>query len=275
MSKPLWILDRYLLERSRPESGVSFAEALVSVGCDVSLHSFSPQTRSVEGEFPELTNRPVVAYGSFPFVKRVLASREQGVLRPGSFARIENLAYSVFSAYMGNLLLNSDFTILPFGELARRGSNGRNVFIRPNKVTKSFTGFKVTPEEFDREVRLLSTLSRVSPEELVVVASAKEIELECRYVICDGRVVAGSTYGWEDCHVPTAKTDPRCDRVAEQVAALEWQADTAYTCDVAVSCGVARVVELNSFSCAGLYACDTVAVAKAVTSCAVEEYGFG
>lgn len=268
---PVWILDNYLLERSVPEHGPSFPDALTQAGCDAISLSFDPRSRQLVGALPDLIGRPVLAYGSFAFVKHILALNPPP--RPGSYMQVENLSFHRFAAHLGDLLLNDDFNILPFGELKRRGSPERNVFVRPDRVTKSFTGFAITPDRFEYEMSCLDRLSGVGAEELVVVASAKLIDQECRYVVADGKIVAKSTYGWVEGFVPSTTTDPRCDAIAEEVAGRDWQPDTVYTCDIALSAGRARVVELNSFSCSGLYACDTAAVARAVTACIVEEYG--
>lgn len=271
--KPLWILDNYLLERSTPESSPSFATALTGAGCDVSEHSFDPRGRKLTGNLPDVADRPVMAYGSYAFVRHVLSSAAPTVPRPGSYMQIENLSFHRFAAHLGDLLLNDDFHILPFGELKRRPSPTGDVFVRPDRVTKSFTGFLVKAGSFEYEMSCLDRLSGVGPEELIVIASAKPIDLECRYVIADGTVVAKSTYGWEEGFVPSAATDTRCDVIAREVAGRDWQPDTVYTCDVALSGDRARVVELNSFSCSGLYACDTVAVAEAVSACIADEFG--
>lgn len=272
--RPLWILDTYLLERSTPTLGPSFAEAVALAGCDVSVHSWDTGARKPSTDFPAMDGRPVIGYGSFAFVKHMLATAK-GAARPGSYARTENLAFHAFAAHVGDLLLNDDFHILPFGELARRAAPARDIFVRPDRVTKSFTGFAVSPENYAFEIGCLDRVTRVGKEELVVVADAKRIDLECRYVIADGQVVAGSTYGWEDDFRPSPATDPRCDAVAREMAGREWQPDTVYTCDVGICEGRARIVELNSFSCAGLYACNTRAVAEAVTACMRDEYGLG
>jgi hypothetical protein len=271
--KPLWVLDNYLLERSTPECGLSLPKALEASGCDISLHSFDPKLRRLEGDLPEnLYSRPVLVYGSYSFVRRVLSANEAS-LQPGSYMRVENLSFHRFSAHIGDLILNDDFYLLPFGELKRRAAPQHDIFIRPDRVTKSFTGFTVKSTAFNHEMSYLQSALNVGLEELVVIASAKPIEMESRYVVAEGRIVAKSTYGWADDFVPSAMTDPRCDEIATEVASRDWQPDTVYTCDVALSGGRARVVELNSFSCSGLYACDTSAVAKAVTAAMIEEFG--
>jgi hypothetical protein len=271
--KPLWLLDSYLLERSVPESGQLFQSALLAAGCDVSTFSYDPRKRLLSGSLPDLSGRPVMTYGSYAFVRHVLAAVAPTLPCPGSFMRTDDLAFHRFAAHIGDLLLSDDFHLLPFAELKRRPPPDRDVFVRPDKVTKSFTGFRIPADAFEFEIGCLDRVARVGADELVVIANVKPIDLECRYVIADGKVVAKSTYGWDESFVPSTRTDARCDAVALEVARRDWQPDTVYTCDVALTEGRGRVVELNSFSCSGLYACDTDAVAKAVTASIVEEYG--
>ena len=270
-----WILDDYLLSRSVPVGAPPFPDALVSAGCTVTAHSFDPRTRSISPAPAEYdADAPAVVYGSFPFVRHVL-SLAPGRLRPGAFMRLEEHSFHRFAAHHGDLLLNGDFHMLPFGELRRRAPPADPVFLRPDRVTKSFTGFVIDPADYAFEISCLERNGGIQPEELVIVAPAREIETECRFVIADGAVVAGSTYGWADGFKPSPDTPGICRDLAVEVAGRQWQPDTVYTCDVAVSEGRARLVELNCFSCSGLYACDTGAVAEAVTACALDEYGGG
>jgi hypothetical protein len=269
-----WILDRYLLERSTPENGVTFVDALHAIGCETVVVGFDPRTRRTDVEIPQWTDQCVVAYGSIPLLRQL--SKERPGWAPGSYFRPKSVDYASIGGHIGHLLLNEDFTILPFGEARRRGHGGRALFIRPESATKSFTGFSVAPDMFEFEMKCLETQSHVSPSELVVLAQAREIVSEARFVIVDGKVVAWSTYSFDDRAVPSAAVDPRCAAVAREVATNSWQPDTAYVCDVALAVvaglEVAKVVELNSFSAAGLYACDTATVALAVTRAAWSEH---
>lgn len=105
------------------------------------------------------------------------------------------------------------------------------------------------------------------------MAIEKPIKAEFRYVIVNRQVVAKSEYRWDDVLDVRIDTHPNCDVVAEQVAKAEWQADSVYVCDVALlPDDSARVIELNAFSSSGLYACDTLAVAKAVSAAALREF---
>lgn len=275
-----WIVDQYMLDLAAERGCGSIAEAVLRAGMDVHVVT-SEGHMSREIELPAWDGRCVVLYGSFRFVRRVerqLKAACRPPLLPGAFARVENLSYSTFGAHLGDILLNDDFVILPFGEFRRRrmrGWGGR-CFLRPDAVTKSFAGMVVAEADFEHEMNSLQKLQHVMPEDLVVAASARDIRRETRFVIVDGEVVSGSTYGWNGNGDIGLPVDEESFALARDVAARGWQPDRAYTCDIALveDAGElkARLIELNSFSCAGLYACDLDRVVTAVSAAAQDEW---
>jgi hypothetical protein len=58
------------------------------------------------------------------------------------------------------------------------------------------------------------------------------------------------------------------DFAAQALAATPWRPDEVFMLDVCESGDGLRIVELNSFSCSGLYACDLPAVVAAVSEAA-------
>lgn len=275
-----WIVDQYMLDLSADRGCGSIADAIRNAGFEVHVaSSVSPLKGSVD--LPNWKGRPVVLYGSFRFVRQIERQmRGSGAepCLPGAFANVANLSYSAFGSWLGDLMLNDDFVILPFAEFRRRGlaSWGGRCFLRPNAVTKSFTGTVIDEEGFAAEVNALEKLQNVMPDDLVVAAAARAIKRETRFVIVDGEVVAGSTYGWNGNADIGHPLDEQSIALAREVASREWQPDRAYTCDVALTeiggQTVARLVELNSFSCAGLYACDLDKVVRAVSAAAMDEW---
>jgi hypothetical protein len=275
-----WIIDQYMLDLSSERGCGSIAEAVRRAGIDIHVIA-SDGHMSHEMVPPAWDGRCAVLYGSFRFVRRVerqLKAAGRPSLLPGAFARVENLSYSTFGAHLGDLLLNDDFVILPFGEFRRRrmGGWGGRCFLRPDAVTKSFAGMVVSEADFDHEMNSLEKLQHVMPEDLVVAASARNIRRETRFVVVDGEVVSGSTYGWNGNGDIGLPIDDASIALAREVASRGWQPDRAYTCDVALVEAAgdlkARLIELNSFSCAGLYGCDLDAVVAAVSAAAQDEW---
>lgn len=273
--KAQWLTDTMLTDRTKGMSGFpTIAEAAAELGFPVY------QTVWKKGEPRPDANIPfedgcVVAYGTHQFVKQAV-KHYAGRWQPGAFSRTERHAYSVFSAHIGDLLLNDDFIILPFGEVLRRGfaEFGDAYFIKPDAVTKAFTGFVMRRDNFQTELTTMREKHVVDDELLCVVARPREIEAEFRFVVADREVVTGSQYRWDD--RPDIRLDilPVCLEMAQEVARRPWQPDRCYTCDVALIDGrtKARVVELNTFSSSGLYACDTRKIVEAVSAAALKEY---
>lgn len=268
-----WLIDTYMLDRGGPTGFPTLAEAVREAGHRVHLTTYDPKLGTLPDGIPFGEGECVIAYGSHQFIKRVEKHFGSWWV-PCAYHRVSTLSYGAYAPYLGDLLLNDDFVILPFAEMVRRrtaGWNG-NVFIRPNAVTKDFTGFSIPEERFDQEINALQQLARPDPDLLVVVASAKPIDAEFRFVIADRQVVTGSEYRWDGRLDIRRDVHPVCEALAWEVARRDWQADTVYVCDVALVEGRGRVLELNTFSAAGLYACDTREVARQVSAAAWREF---
>jgi hypothetical protein len=264
-----------LTDRAKGVTGFpTIAEAAAELGYPVY------QTKWERGSTRPDPNIPfeegcVVTYGTHPFVRQI-AHHYAGRWQPGAYSRVANHAFSTFAAYIGDLLLSDDFVLLPFGEVIRRGFDafGDAYFIKPDSKIKAFTGFVMTREKYQTELTTLRDKSAIEDDLICVVARPRAIEAEFRFVIADREVVTGSQYRWDD--RPDIRLDilPVCVEMAQEVARRPWQPDRCYTCDVALVDGGtrARVVELNTFSSSGLYACDTRKIVEAVSAASYREY---
>lgn len=146
------------------------------------------------------------------------------------------------------------------------------IFIRPNSGFKTFAGTPIKYGELDDEINSLDQLSSVMDETMIMVAPAQKIQGEFRFVIADGKVIAGSEYRWDGKLDIRRDWTPECEELAQRVASHPWQIDIAYTCDVALLEDSVKLVELNGFSCAGLYACDLDKVVQGVSEAAIREF---
>lgn len=124
----------------------------------------------------------------------------------------------------------------------------------------------------DLDIDSLDKLSAVMDETMIMVAPAQNIQGEFRFVVANGRVIAGSEYRWDGKLDIRRDWTPECEELAQRVASHPWQIDIAYTCDVALLEDSVKLVELNGFSCAGLYACDLDKVVQGVSEAAIREF---
>jgi hypothetical protein len=167
--------------------------------------------------------------------------------------------------------------MMPVGDLSRRwdqlttsfsrtgGIFNWPFFVRPDSGAKPFTGFVVEP---NGRRKIESLIQSIGPETLVVVAPKKNITAEWRYVVCDGKIVAGSRY------LPDESADYHdlSFRLAEVIASQEWQPDRCYTVDIVQHDGRVYLLEINSFSCASFYSCDLASIVNFASLAAEKEW---
>lgn len=231
---------------------------------------------SLSGALSECKSHPVVVIGSIAFCRH--ASRTLSVT-PGVYYSDERFRCSHYMPLIGaEYLLNPAPVWVP-GSMLRYsfeyylGLLGvSEVFIRPDAGSKVFPGQVIKLSSWEAEFNSLDRLSGLTDQTLVMISPVKKIDAEYRFVIVAGKVVCGSQYMAHGELDVSPLVDEDCLKLAEKIAQCSYQVDTAYTCDVALSEGVSKVVELNAFSTSGLYACDRMAAYRAVASAAVLEF---
>lgn len=269
--KPCWLVDEILTER-RYECGYPTIDvAAAELGFDVYKTKYVPFSTEPDPKIPFGKGACVITHGTVQFCSQI--DKHYGAKWcPGTYFNRNVKSFSLFASHYGDLMLNSDFHVIPYAEFVRRRLKpGQRVFIKPDSGMKEFTGKVISHGDFDDEINSMDQIERVDGESLCVIAEAKRIDAEFRYVIADGKVVTGSEYRWDNVLDVRRDTLPVCDALARHVAEMEWQPDRVYVCDVALTNGEAKIVELNAFSSSGLYACDTYAIVKAVSATALSE----
>jgi hypothetical protein len=209
-----------------------------------------------------------VAYGSSNFCRR-LTDKKIIVYDMNSNCT------EYYPLFKGDDLLNSDYVMVLFGDFIRRKDyfldmfNGE-VFLRPNKGSKTFTGLVVNRDNYSIEINTLLQCMAVPLDELVLLSSVKHIEEEYRFFIAGEKVVSQSYYDWND----GTKTEipSRCMELAVKVANSPIQKDLCYSVDIAVTNVGIKIIEMNSFSYAGLYECNIHDTFKAVSLTTLENY---
>ncbi|NLS98214.1 MAG: ATP-grasp domain-containing protein [Planctomycetaceae bacterium] len=193
-----WLLDGDLFHGYRD----ALIAAIHAQGHDVKvIHTPSPPFRwddvgcSYRETFPK--DACVVSHGDIELVTRIVRERRW---TPGAFATVENFFCSSYACHYGRFLLNRDYVMLPFGELARCkeflfASLGRDdrIFVRPDSPLKLFTGQIAGRDTFSADLEFMA-FYEFAPSTLVVVSSPKEIECEWRFVVADRKIVTGCQY---------------------------------------------------------------------------------
>ncbi|QDU54554.1 ATP-grasp domain-containing protein [Aeoliella mucimassa] len=222
-------------------------------------------------EFP--AGSCVVAHGDIELVTRI--GQEQ-IWTPGVFGTVPNYFCSNYYCYFGEYLLNSDYAMLPFGELGRRrdwlldffGQEGK-VFIRPDSPLKLFAGQMVTTSRFEADLEFMGFYD-FPVESLVVVSPPQKITREWRFVVADQQVVAGCLYTADGKNVLEPEYDAQAFELAQQVASQGYEPDPVWIVDICrTKKGAYRLLEIGGFSFANLYACNKADVVAAVSKVAM------
>jgi hypothetical protein len=226
----------------------------------------------MNGKWPRLADQAVVFQGSLGNAARV---RSGLPWRPGAFCNVPAFACSTWYPQAEEWLVHRQWRIMPAHMLAedpaaavrRLGDVGGAVFVRPDSPLKPFAGRVLSVDKIT-----LAALDHGfyydDPTIPVVVAPARTIGREWRYVVVDQAVVAGSAYDAAD-RAPRPD-DPHGEAwsFAAAVAAKLPPPERAYVLDVCEADGRLALLELNPFSGADLYACDAAALVAAVSQAA-------
>lgn len=267
-----WVIDTTILRFSAVDLPTKLREA------QIECLEFAHTATSSPPTLPDLTGRCVVLYGSIGFNRRI---RESGaILIPGNLGNNTNTEVARYMSYLPlDWFLNRNCLMTTWSVLNARPKEewqvlfpGTRVFARPNSGFKTFAGQTINYDKWQEDLEAIDQVSSVTGETLIVLAPDQELQGEFRFVVADGKVIAGSEYRWDNVLDIRRDWPEECFEVAKKVAEHEWQLDIAYTCDVALTPNGSKLIELNGFSSAGLYACDINAVIEGITECAWREW---
>lgn len=266
----LFVIDEVLNERQYECGFPTLAEAAKEQGHEVITMKHVPFTDKLSMDLDfRRADKPVVVHGCIQFIRN-FNNTFNGVC-PGPYQNENVRSFHKFAVPLNDYLLNNDYFIVPFHTIRTRPVP-EPIFVKPLSGLKQFTGKVITQDNFNDTIQTITQYEKIDDDFLCVVSSVKNIKAEFRYVIADRKVITGSEYRWDNVLDVRIDTLPECDILAEKIASLEWQADYVYVCDIAMTDEGPKVIELNSFSSSGLYACDTRKIVKAVSDIAIKEF---
>lgn len=267
-----WYVEPYVFSLS--EDLEPLKAEILKQGHRVEAVRYLPFVTEELGKKPgeQRADGPGVFYGSLNMAKFIQRS-VPAETRPAVYCTLRNYDCSRYYAYLGKYLLNGRYAMVPFAELERNrgflfGALGCEdaVFVRPDGGDKRFTGQLLYLESFDRDYERMGAYD-VSADTLVVVSEPRNLTGEWRFVVVEGKVVAGSAYKKSDEVIPDAAR-----ALADEVA-QEYEPDKCWTLDVCrTKEGEYFLLEIGSFSCAGLYRCDVEPIVREVSRVVYEEW---
>ena len=270
--KPTWLIERGVYgEHAEALRAEVQRQGLLCAEVD-----YRPAKQPPDDIFgcPPLTDDAcVILWGTLPLMRQIQLRRKW---IPGGWCNIVNLDCATYYAYFGHYLLNGYYSMLPGVEALRLEAElfaefgpDDEVFVRPSGLQKLFTGRAVFRDDF----RTALAPSRYDPTTLVVVSTPKEIGREWRLVIAGDEFIAASQYR-QDGALRASRGCPEevTQYVSELLRNVRWRPDPLFMMDICEFDDALHLLELNSFSCSGLYDCDLPAVISAASGAAEKEW---
>jgi len=280
MGKVLWAIDFD-----------GFAEDLSGLRQSVEKHGHTLAPITMEHYYKErftpIENRdpdtPWVFYGSLQVARKLSElGHPEGI--------INNFHGLCCSTYMSNMpgvpFVNPVHVFLPYAKLATMSRelmgywDTDHLFIKPDSGEKLFGG-QVVSDVYDFIQKEQAYLQDMPLETMVFVAPAVNLGREWRIIVGSGGVLAGEIVAGcqykNKGHKSQSNDIPDDVReMARLVARSPWTPDPIFVVDIAEVLYPEQteiaVLELNSFSCSGMYCIDTDAVVQGVSSLIEERH---
>lgn len=260
-SDVIWVLEPDIF----PETHVPIRNAIRNRGHRLVEWSDAWWSDGVPAQVPSTS---IVFHGSLGNAARIASDLHW---TPGSFCPVESFRCSSWYESARQWLVHKDWHICTANELVARapmiakqlGATDR-IFVRPDSPLKPFSGRVV--EIADLTLAKLDHGFYYDDDTIpVVVAPIQIIGKEWRFVIANRTVITGSAYDPKTRKPLLAQLDSAAANFASRVAASISEPETVYILDVCECNDQLRLLELNPFGGADLYACDATAIIDSVS----------
>jgi len=166
------------------------------------------------------------------------------------------------------------------------GQQYNALFVRPSSGHKTFTGKVFETKFFDKDWEWVEEFT--DPQSIIIVSSVKTIEKEWRFIVADHNIITGSLYKQRiGGTVSSGKyreilmtsdgiydnDDVSALALAIEIAKIKYDTDPMYTIDISkTEDGKFHLLEIGSFSCAGLYDCNPKIIVENAARIATREW---
>lgn len=283
--KPKWIIEEFQADNKSE----LLAQEAESQGCEVEFVRCIPFQGGQYGtSFKE--EDCVIVQTSINLARQL--QREKKWI-PGPWMNAKAYECSNYYAYLGQHHLNSDYVMIPRKDLPRRIGFFRELFkdpdgalfIRPSTGQKSFTGKVFHAQHWKRDWEYVE--EQTDESSLLIIAAPKYLIREWRFVVTKDRVVTGSLYKERVGPIYSGKYrettgeynyvgtdhDVGAWQKVEYILTKGFSPDPLFVIDICEDVNESfHLLEVGSFSCAGLYDCNLQKIVEAANESAVKEW---
>lgn len=221
-----------------------------------------------------INNCPVIFNGSIEMSK--IIKDKLKTCYPVCYNSFENFKCSKYYSYFGEYLFNDNYAILSLSELNRNkfkyyGQYGKEalIFIRPNSGEKTFQAQLVDIIDFENFYKQ----NELIKHDLVLVSTPKKIIGEWRVICSKDKIIDYSLYRYQGQISKIRAIPPEALKLAENLLKIDYKPDDVFCFDICSdSDNNYWLLELTSFSLAGLYASNKENIVKEVNKIILEKY---
>lgn len=267
--KVSWIIENFVKEESFKE-----LEAAVEAA-GYPLHVIRGDY--ARADLSVYKNQCTLFNGSIEMCKMVHADLLAAGCGPNIYCNWKNYLCSSYYPIFADHVFNDNYVLIPFIELKRRlytfyGMFGRSgmLFVRPDSGDKTFKAELLDIQDFPRFYEDLEQYHN----DLILVSTPKNIIGEWRFVCTRYKeILAVSSYRYQGVltRIPSAPigATEKCKEILE----VGYYPDSVFCIDIAQdAAGDFWMMELTSFSSAGLYATKKAPIVQRVSEIAWEDY---
>lgn len=269
-----WIIENYTKEQSFRE----LTEAVEKLGYPL-LKIDGDYTHSMLANFKSSKKTCVMVNGTIKICK-IIKDELKNYCSPIIYSDFEKYKCSNYYSYFGPYLFNDKYCIMSLKELERQkfdiwGHYGKEslIFIRPDSGDKPFQAGVL---DFKDLAQFMDTHNNCH-HDLVLVSTPKNIKWEGRFVVSKYKeIISQSTYRFQGLvtKIPAVpdNTLKLCQEILNKV---EYYPDSVFCLDLCEdSDNTPWLLELTSFSSAGLYATDKEKIVKRVSEIVWEDFNY-
>ena len=228
-------------------------------------------------------NDCVIVQGSIQMTKNIASRMPKGCF-PVAYSSWDKYLCSSYYPNFKPYLFNDLYEITTLANLKankfeyyRKFGKDCMMFIRPDSGEKTFQAQLIDIQDFDKFWENGTSGGGAAVDsELVVVSTPKKINGEYR-IVCSkyngGEIIAGSTYQYQGKSTLIPSVPPEATNLCQKILLAGNLPDSIFCVDIAEDAdGNCWLLELTSFSSAGLYLTDKVKVVNRVNEIVEMEY---